>query len=265
MASEWRPEQYERFKDERSAPFFDLLALVQAHPGMNVVDLGCGTGELTRALHERVGARATLGIDASETMLARSSAFASASLRFEQRAIETFTPDAPLDLIVSNAALQWVDAHEALVTRLASWLAPGGQLAVQIPANDAHPSHRLAAQVASEPPFHEALGGWTRVFPNLSIAGYARLLDRLGLQRVHVRRQVYLHHLESRDAVAEWTRGTLLTAYLGRLPLALRAPFEARYRDALRDALPDERPFVYPFERILFRAERPRAASETAR
>lgn len=255
--SEWSPERYERFKDERSAPFFDLLALVEPRPSMRAVDLGCGTGELTHALHTRLGARSTLGVDSSETMLARSSAFASESLRFEAIAIESFRPDAPLDLVFSNAALQWVDDHEALIPRLASFLAPGGQLAFQIPANEGHPSHRAAAQVASEPPFSGALGGFTRVFPNLSIARYALLLDGLGLERIHARKQVYLHHLRSRDEVAEWTKGTLLTAYLGRLPRELRAAFEDRYREVLREALPDDRPFAYPFERILVRAERP--------
>ncbi len=257
MASEWSPERYERFKDERSAPFYDLVGLVEARPGMRVVDFGCGTGELTRVLHDRLTARETLGVDSSETMLARSAAFATDSLRFVREDIETFAPPQPVDSVFSNAALQWVNDHESLLPRVVSFLAPGGQLAVQVPGNDQHPSHRVAADVASEDAFRDALGGFSRVFPNLSLAGYARLLDHLGLEKVHVRRQVYLHHLESRDAVADWTHGTLLTAYLKRLPDALRQPFEQRYRDALRQALPDERPFLYPFERILFRATKP--------
>ena len=80
MASSWDPAQYDRFRDERQQPFFDLLALVEPRPGMRVVDLGCGTGELTRTLHQRLAAADTLGIDASETMLARSTEFAGAHL-----------------------------------------------------------------------------------------------------------------------------------------------------------------------------------------
>lgn len=256
MTAAWSPEQYARFERERSAPFFDLLALVRPRAAMRIVDLGCGTGELTRELHVRLAARDTLGIDTSDAMLAKAATIAVPGLLFERRAIEDFAPDAPLDLVLSNAALHWVDDHESLVPRLAALLAPGGQLAVQIPANDHHPSHALAAAVASEAPYRDALGGWVRVSPNLAIARYACLLDGLGLQGVHVRRQVYVHHLDSRDDVAEWTKGSLLTAYLARLPPELRAPFEARYREALRATLPDERPFVFPFERIHFRAER---------
>src|SRR5215207_5832630 len=80
---DWNPEQYERFRDERARPFFDLLDLVRPRPGMRVVDLGCGTGELTRELHRRLSAREMMGIDNSPAMLAKSAAFASDSLRFE--------------------------------------------------------------------------------------------------------------------------------------------------------------------------------------
>src|SRR5512140_1523706 len=116
-ASPWRPEQYEKFRDERSAPFFDLLALVEPCPGGRVLDLGCGTGELTRALHARAQASETMGIDSSETMLVKSAAFAGEGLRFNQADIETFSPVEPFDVVFSNAALQWVNGHEALFTR----------------------------------------------------------------------------------------------------------------------------------------------------
>ena len=52
----WNPSQYDRFRDERSQPFFDVLGFVRPRPKMRVVDLGCGTGELTRALHHRLEA-----------------------------------------------------------------------------------------------------------------------------------------------------------------------------------------------------------------
>ena len=62
----WDPEQYGRFAAERRQPFLDLLALLHPIPSGRAVDLGCGTGELTRALHERLGAAETLGIGATE-------------------------------------------------------------------------------------------------------------------------------------------------------------------------------------------------------
>src|ERR1700682_4840438 len=103
----WSPSQYERFKSERSQPFHDLLALVEPRPGMRVVDLGCGTGELTRIMHEQLGAVETLGADNSTEMLARAAGLATTTLRFEQTPVEAFTSHEPFDLIFSNAALHW--------------------------------------------------------------------------------------------------------------------------------------------------------------
>ena len=90
---DWNPAQYERFRDERARPFFDLLDLVQPRPEMRVVDLGCGTGELTRELHRRLAARETIGIDNSPAMLAKSAAFAGDGLRFEQGDIGAFASE----------------------------------------------------------------------------------------------------------------------------------------------------------------------------
>lgn len=248
--TDWDPAQYARFEAERSRPFHDLVALVEPRPAMRVVDLGCGTGALTAELHRRLGAVETIGIDSSAAMLARAPD-AVTGLRFERADIETWSPRAPLDLVLANASLHWIDDHPALFTRLASWLAPGGQIAVQMPANDVHPAYRAAADVARESPFAEALGGWTRAFPNLAIEEYSVLLARLGCVDPDVRMQVYLHRLRSRDDVAEWTRGALLTAYFERLPPALHAPYLARYREVLRERLPDEHPYPFTFRRIL--------------
>lgn len=251
-AADWNPEQYARFQRERAQPFFDLLDLVQPRPGMRVVDLGCGPGELTRELHHQLGARETLGIDSSPAMLAKSAAFAGDGLRFAEGDIGAFAGEGQYDLVFSNAALQWVPDHEALLRCLTAALALGGQLAVQVPANHDHPSHTIAAEVARESPFREALGGHVRQPPVLAPEAYADLLHRLGFRKQHVRLQVYPHELESREAVIEWVRGTLLTDYQKRMPAELWPAFLDRYRERLLPALADTRPYFYPFKRILF-------------
>ncbi|HEY8744098.1 MAG TPA: methyltransferase domain-containing protein [Chloroflexota bacterium] len=249
--STWNPEQYARFRNERSRPYFDLLALVQPQPDMRVVDLGCGTGELTRVLHEQLQARETVGLDSSETMLAKSAAFADNGLRFEQGDIAGFQPDHEYDLIFSNAALHWLSGHEELLSRLTRGLTPGGQLAFQVPANNDHPTHVVAAALARQSPFREAMGGYDRQWPNLTPVGYAQLLDQLGYRAQLVRLQVYVHHLPSREDVVEWVKGSLLTDYEQRLSPALFAQFLARYREQLLPQLDDSRPYLFPFKRIL--------------
>jgi trans-aconitate 2-methyltransferase len=252
LSGDWNPEQYGRFRDERARPFFDLLDLVQPRPGMRVVDLGCGTGELTRELHRRLAARETIGIDNSPAILSRSAVFAGDGLRFEQGDIGAFTSEGDYDLIFSNAALHWIPDHEALLPRLVAALTATGQLAVQVPANDDHASHVTAVEVAREAPFREALGGHVRQSPVLAPEVYATLLHRLGFTEQHVRVQVYAHELESRAAVVEWVRGSVLTDYERRLPTELWPRFLERYRERLLPQLEDARPFFYPFKRVLF-------------
>lgn len=247
----WNPEQYTRYQNERSQPFFDLLAMAEARPAMRVVDLGCGTGELTRILHEHLNASDTLGIDSSAAMLAKSEAYAGNGLQFAQGNISDFTAEHSFDLIFSNAALHWLPDHQSLLRQLTAALESGGQLAVQVPANDDHPTHLVAAEVANETPFREAMDGYRREWPVLKPEAYAVILNRLGYQRQHVRLQVYGHTLASRDDVIEWVKGTLLTDYEKRLPAELYADFLQRYRARLLDALEDTRPYFYPFKRIL--------------
>ncbi|MCY4393017.1 MAG: methyltransferase domain-containing protein [Chloroflexi bacterium] len=250
MADTWQPEQYARFRAEREQPFHDLLALVEPVPGGRVVDLGCGTGVLTRVLHEHTGAAETVGFDRSEAMLATSAQHAGGGVRFEQGDIAAFAGRG-LDVVFSNAALQWVDDHPALFPRLAATLGVGGQLAVQMPMNHDHPSHTVAHEVAREPRHARALGGYVRGYPMGEPEWYAELLARLGFEEQHVRLQVYLHRLAGREEVVEWVKGSLLTDYRNRLEVEEYEAYLADYRERLLAELPDERPFLYPFKRIL--------------
>lgn len=249
--ADWNPAQYERFKDERSRPFFDLLALVEPRALMHCVDLGCGTGELTAHLHEQLSARATTGVDSSPAMLAKAATHAKPGLGFEQADIASFTPRQPLDLVFSNAALHWLNDHEALFARIAGWLSPTGQLAVQVPSNNDHPAHQLAHKLAGQAPFQAALGGYVRQWPVLAPEHYATLLHRLGFVRQSVRLQVYLHVVESSDAVVEWVKGTLLTDYEKRLSPELYAEYLRQFRAAVRAELGEQRPYAYAFKRVL--------------
>ncbi len=247
----WDPEQYERFRRERSQPFWELAALVQPEPGMRVLDLGCGTGELTQGLHRRLRAKKTLGIDNSSAMLEKSRAFTEPGLTFERADIATFEPAEPVDLLFSNAALHWVPDHPALVPRLARSVAPGGQIALQVPANQDQPSHTVAERVASEEPFRSALGGFVVKSATLGPERYASLLWQSGFRSLHVRLQVYTHELAGPEDVVDWVKGSLLTAYRKRLPRDLYDRFLARYASLLLREVQGGSPFLFTFKRIL--------------
>lgn len=252
MTDTWNPTQYDKFQREREQPLFDLLALVHPQPNMRAVDLGCGTGRLTRALHEHLRARETTGIDRSARMLEQAAHESTPGLHFEEGTIESFPGDrGAFDLIFSNAAFHWVEDHPGLLARLAAALAPAGQLAFQVPAQHEQPSHRLAEGLATEEPFKSALGGWQRPQPVLEPHEYATLLYRLGFASPVVRLHIYPHVLARPEDVVEWMKGTLLTEYERHLPPDLRAPFVDAYRTRILEHLGDTRPFFFPFRRIL--------------
>jgi trans-aconitate 2-methyltransferase len=263
----WDPAQYGKFEREREQPFFDLLAMVQPRHGMRVVDLGCGTGKLTRVLHEQLHARETLGIDRSDAMLAAMrDGGQSSGLRFQVGTIEDFVGSRDSgsqphgdgwDLIFSNAALHWVDDHEALLDQLANRLAPSGQIAFQVPAQHDTLTHILAGELAAEEPFRSAFGGWQRSQPVLTPDAYARLLYRCGFPHPKVQLIVYPHVLAAREDVVEWVKGTLLTEYKRHLPTPMYDRFVEEYRGRLLARLDEARPFFYPFKRILCWGQRP--------
>ncbi len=253
----WDPRQYDTFEREREQPFYDLLALVRRSSSMRVVDLGCGTGKLTRILHERLDAIETTGIDRSGKMLdSTRGAVLPGGLRFEIGTIEGFADSSArarcaFNLIFSNAAYHWVGDHGTLLPRLAAALAPGGQLAFQVPAQHEDPTHVTADELADTEPFRSAFGGWRRVHAVQSPEHYARLLYRCGFADPNVRLIVYPHVLASREAVVEWMKGTLLTEYARHLPPHLFERFVEEYRARLLPELDAAQPYFFPFKRIL--------------
>ena len=250
----WDPTQYHKFQAERSAPFFDLLALVEIRPHLQVVDLGCGTGELTRQLADTLPDSDVTGIDSSSHMLEKAASYRASKLHFEQGDQSQLTGD--WDLIFSNAALQWSENHIELIPRLYERLLPGGQIAVQVPSNHNHISHQIYRETASEEPFRSILNGFQRYAPVLSIDEYARLFFLCGAEDIVVFEKVYPHILEDSDAVVEWISGTALVPYFERLG-EHKEEFVSALREKMRAALPD-RPVFYPFRRTLFSARKPK-------
>ena len=246
----WDPEQYLRFADERARPFRDLLARVASTAPRMVADLGCGAGNLTRELAERWPGADVEGVDASPEMIDRARTEVGERVRLTLADLRAWRPARPVDVLVSNATLQWVPDHLPLLDRLAGTLAPGGWLAVQVPGNFTEPSHTLLRDLAAAPPWRDRLAGvrWPRVEEP---ATYLARLAATGL-RVDVWETTYYQVLPGRDAVLAWMCGTGLRPALSALDDDdERAAFEAAYARRLRRAYP-QRYFgtVLPYRRI---------------
>jgi trans-aconitate 2-methyltransferase len=238
-----------------------LLALVEVRPNLKVVDLGCGTGELTRQLADTLPNSDVTGLDSSTQMLEKSASFQrpgpSAPLRTSLVFVhgDQSQLKGEWDLIFSNAALQWSEDHQALIPQLFQQLAPGGQIAVQVPSNHNHISHQIIRETASEEPFRSILGGFLRYAPVLAVDQYAQLLFDCRAGDIVAFEKVYPHVLENSDAVVEWISGTACVPYFERLG-ERKESFLATIRAKMHQALPQS-PVFYPFRRTFFSARRP--------
>ena len=249
----WNPDLYHKFQAERSVPFYDLLALVDIRANLKVVDLGCGSGELTRQLADKLPGSQVTGLDSSPQMLEKAASHATSGLIFQQGDQAALT--GKWDLIFSNAALQWSENHEELISRLFVRLNPDGQIAVQVPSNHNHISHQIYRETAEDPRFKTILQGFQRHAPVLSIDEYSRILFSCGAEEINVFEKIYPHVLEDSDAVVEWISGTALVPYFDRLG-SHKDEFVSAIRKKMRAAMPD-RPVFYPFRRTFFSARKP--------
>ncbi|MES2055228.1 MAG: trans-aconitate 2-methyltransferase [Pseudomonadota bacterium] len=255
----WSATQYVKFEAERNRPIDDLLARIPATTPMHrAADIGCGPGNSTERLQTRFPDAELSGIDSSPDMIAAARARLPA-VRFSIEDIATWPDPGPFDLILANAALQWVPDHAILLPALIAKLAPGGSLAVQIPDNLDEPAHRLLRDVAVEEPFATILTGAGAANANRHPADwYYRLLCGR-VAGIDIWRTTYFHQLAGGpEAVVDWLKGTGLRPYLDRLDDAQQAVFLDRYRARIATAYPTlaEGVVLLPFPRLFIVATR---------
>jgi trans-aconitate 2-methyltransferase len=240
----WDPGQYLSFNDERSRPFFDLAGRIGATSPRSVVDLGCGPGQLTASLAERWPDACVLGIDTSADMIAAAHRITGAdtagrgALTFRVEDVRDWRPDSPVDVIISNAVLQWVPD------------------AFQLPGNFDQPSHAILRELAAADQWQAALAGVELNRQSGDPGRYLDLLARLGLV-VDAWETTYLHVLTGPDPVTEWYKGTGLRPVLAALGAAEAADFVSQYGERVRAAYPATRyGTVLPFRRVFVVAHR---------
>jgi trans-aconitate 2-methyltransferase len=248
----WDPAKYVEFGNHRDRPYFDLTARVLAENPRHVVDLGCGPGNLTATLAERWPQADVVGIDSSAEMLRQAAAQArSANLSFALQDITEWMPSDQTDVVVSNAALQWVPGHPALLAGWLEALKPGAWFALQVPGNFRSPSHVLMRQLAESVRWKDTLGGILRHDDAVAEpAGYLNIMLDAGCE-ADAWETTYQQVLHGPDPVLEWVRGAGLRPVLSALAPAEAAEFEAEYSELLRDAYPaTAHGTVFPFRRI---------------
>ncbi|MFI5626227.1 methyltransferase domain-containing protein [Nocardioides sp. NPDC051685] len=259
----WDPERYLTYSDERGRPFADLLRRVDADRPRTVVDLGCGPGNLTALAADRWPEARVIGLDSSAPMIDKARAsikgidFAVADLRDWA---DSAAPGS-VDVLLSNATLQWVPGHLDLLPVLARAVSDDGWFAFQVPGNFDEPSHRLREQLAAEEPYAEH----TRHLEapgSHDPADYYDVLVGEGFA-VDAWETTYLHVLTGEDPVFTWISGTSLRPTADALEKAgLFEPFAEELKNRLAQAYPVRNDSVgnsfvlLPFRRVFVVAHR---------
>ena len=249
----WNAELYLRFERERTQPAIDLAQRIPLAQAASVLDVGCGPGNSTAVLARRFPGAAVLGIDNAPDMLARArQTYPDLSFALRDATTQLSWLPADYDIVFSNACLQWIPDHPALLPALLAHLRPGGVLAVQVPLIEEEPIHRILLDVSERPRWH-ARCARKRAFFTLSPGAYYDLLSATS-SAVDMWQTDYLHVMPAHAAIVDWYRGTGMRPYMEALNEAERAAFEADILAEVTRAYPIQRDgaILFRFPRLFF-------------
>jgi trans-aconitate 2-methyltransferase len=265
VAHTWDPDRYLTYADERGRPFVDLISRIDVADPRTVVDLGCGPGNLTVLLARRWPGASVTGLDSSPQMIEaarRDTLPATAGIEFEVADVRDWvstgsTTEGAVDVLVSNATLQWVPGHLDLLPSLVAAVAPGGWFAFQVPGNFDEPSHTIRRDLAALPAYAEHTAGADHPDSH-DPADYYDVLAGLGCA-VDAWETTYLHVLRGPDPVFTWVSATGARPTLQALPEGLRPEFEAEFKERLAAAYPTraDGTVLLPFRRVFVVARTP--------
>ena len=253
----WNAQLYLRFADERTQPAVDLTARIDVPHPKRIIDLGCGPGNSTAIQRSRWPWAEITGLDDSPEMIeAASESYPDGQWVLADAA--AWRAEVPYDIVFSNAALQWLPDHARLFPHLFDQVAPGGALAVQMPAHHSSPVHRVILETAEDPAWRHLLEGARKAMTKESPGFYYELLQPLA-SRLVIWETEYYHFLDGPQAIVEWFRATGLRPYLSALESEeQRLQFEEKLVEGYARAYPRQKDgrVLFPFRRLFLIAYR---------
>jgi trans-aconitate 2-methyltransferase len=255
----WDPHQYLQFAEERTLPCRDLVRRIELSAPTNIIDLGCGPGNSAAVIAERWPQARITGLDNSPEMIAAARKTQPQNNWIVGDITTWAQADEQLfDLIVSNAAMQWVDDHSTAFARLMRHVAPGGALAIQMPGNYDAPAHLLMRELSASPAWRDRFPRRVREWNVHDLPFYYDVLNPHA-KRVDLWATEYIHNMPESGAIVEWYRGTGLRPFLDALSTESdRERFTHEYGQRLRAAYPQQSDgrVLFPFRRLFMIAYR---------
>lgn len=200
MTDSWNAELYD---DKHSFVWklgSSVIELLAPQPGERILDLGCGTGQLTAQIAE-TGAE-VIGLDNSPAMIEEARRLYP-QLQFREADAHDFDVAEPFDAVFSNAVLHWITEPDRVVRCIAQALKPNGRLAVEFGGNGNVHCLANAIETACRLTLGETVSHpW--YFP--SIAEFASVLERHGLEVTQAALIARPTPLEGEDGLRNWVR-----------------------------------------------------------
>lgn len=256
MTSAWNPGHYLKYGDERTRPSVDLAAAVKLHAPKVIVDLGCGPGNSTRVLRARWPEARLVGIDSSEEMIEAAKA-SELKAKWVVAEMSHWQPDGTVDVLFSNAALQWVPDHASLLTRLLNHVAVGGALAFQIPSSTYATVRTLIHEISTDSRWSDRLEQARRVLTMESPEYYYDMLCE-ATTCLDIWETEYGHVMQDQDAIVDWISSTGLRPFLNPLEDSEKTDFIAELRRKVQQAYSTraDGKVLFPFRRTFVVAYR---------
>lgn len=251
----WDPAQYLRFGGHRIRPALDLLAAMPLEAPATIVDLGCGPGNVTGYLKARWPEARITGLDNSAEMLAQARE-AHPEIAWVEADLTAWQPAEPVDLLYSNAVLQWVGGHETVFPALLRMVKPGGYVAIQMPRNFMARSHTTVYETIRDGAWRARLEPLIRDEPTRPPSFYYDLLTPL-TRSLDLWETEYQQILEGENPVPEYVKGSWLKPFLDALEEPEKSAFEATYkRNVLQHYPPQfDGRTLFPFRRLFIVAQ----------
>lgn len=247
-ANAWDTDQYETSHSFVYEYGEDLLELLDPQPDERILDLGCGTGQLTSQICKR-GAT-VVGVDQSEAMVAEANA-AYPECEFVCADARTFTVAESFDAVFSNAALHWISDQDAVLESVADALAPGGRFVAEL--GGAGNVRRIVDAVRREltDRGYDVEHPW--YFP--SVGEYAPQLEDYGFEVRYATLFDRLTELEGEDGLESWLR-MFGDSFFEPLSLDEQADVIGAVEADLRDELYRDGTWFADYRRLRFVAVR---------
>lgn len=253
--SDWNPQNYLKFKKERTQPSIDLLNRITFDDPKNIIDIGCGPGNSTAVLKERYPGANIIGADFSPNMIEKA--------KKDYPDIDFILFDATkdfdkltgkFDIVFSNACIQWVPNHNVLLKNMMGVLNPGGVLAVQVPNQAEMPINHIVENIVKSDKWKDKFCNKRNLY-NLAEEEYFNLLSDISSD-FSIWKTVYFHRLPSQESIIEWYRATGLRPYLEKLDDADKNEFEQDVLARIKEEYPTQGngEVIFRFSRLFFTA-----------